>query len=139
MGIFDLFKKASTSEEVEYEWMYGHKVPKIIRPHGVTFKFLIKPGIIKKRQPDHEYEIKNESFLSQYFNPKTIKVTHKPSKGGWQEVIIYCPEATIEVNKKSQEEEFYKQVKDLFTGVMIKVMKKNGHDVKLSEFIIHTN
>lgn len=123
---------------------------KMVSPSGVTFKFIVTPSISTYHQKGIKHFIIKESGLSQYF--KNIDVTFYDScyvdnqgssitddnlKGKQMLVKVFCPEPTVAI-EKSNEEYFYKQVKEKYSEWIIDLIQSNTetkYSAKLEAFL----
>ena len=120
-------------------------------PSGVTFKFAVTPSIRSCHQQGVRDFIVNDSGLGEYFkyievsffdgcymNKKGFIITDDKLRAKQMQIKVFCPEPTIVIDK-SEEEDFYKHIKEKFSNCIIDSIHSNAetkYDVKLDAFLL---
>jgi hypothetical protein len=122
----------------------------MILPLGVTFKFSVMPSIRTYQQQGLKNYIIENSGLKQYFNNVEVSFydgcytdkdglskTDDSLKEKQMQIKVFCPEATVAIDKRYAED-FYKQVKEKFSGWIINAIQNNDeitYSAKLEDFL----
>jgi hypothetical protein len=122
----------------------------MIVPLGVTFKFAVTPSISNNRQQGLKYHIIKESGLGQYYknidvsfyndcysDKDGLSITDDSLKEKQMQIKVFCPESIITIDK-SNEEEFYIQIREKFSEWIINTIQNNDevqYSAKMEAFL----
>ncbi|MFO7968186.1 MAG: hypothetical protein R6U44_11370 [Archaeoglobaceae archaeon] len=116
----------STEEELDNDMDFPPEV--LVKPGGLRFEFLVKPNLSKEDQQKLKRGILYSSGLIQYYRP-SIEFEEN-FKVGKTRVTVTCLEPHVPV-ERSEETDFYQDVKELFSTWTIEALKSIGHHCEL--------
>lgn len=111
-----------------------------IVPSGITFLFSVMPSVSEYHQQGLKYFIRMKSGLNQYYknidveffdgcfvNNNGLSITDETLKGKQMQVKVFCPECIVSIDR-SNEQEFYNQLKQNFSDWIIKLIQSNSEN-----------
>jgi hypothetical protein len=110
----------------------------MIVPSGITFLFTVTPSVSEYHQEGLKYYIKMKSGLNEYYknidveffngcyvDSEGLSITDDKLEGKQMLVKVFCPECTVAIDK-SNEENFYKQIKQKTSEWIIELIQSNS-------------
>jgi len=123
----------------------------MIVPSGITFLFTVTPSVSEYHQEGLKYYIKMKSGLNEYFknvdveffdgcyvDSEGLSTTDDNLKRKQMLVKVFCPECIVTIDK-SNEEDFYKQIKHKSSEWIIELIQSNTemkYSAKLDAFFV---
>lgn len=144
MGFLDRFNKkenehhierkgkelgAPAGEEQEEDFDIPPEV--LVKPGGMKLEFLVKPNLTEEDQEKLKRGILYGSGLIRYYRYSTE--FEENFKIGKIRVKINCVEPLVPV-EKSEETDFYHDVKNFFSEWMVEALKSIGYDCELHDW-----
>ncbi len=116
----------STQEEIDRDTELPQEV--LVKPGKIRFEFLIKPNLSYEDQEKLKRGITYSSGLIRYY---TFSIEFEENfKVGKMRVIVSCGEPLVPV-EKSEQTDFYHDVKDFFSTWTIEALKSIGYQCEL--------
>lgn len=119
----------------------------MIIPCGVTFKFVVKPSFEEDHKKGLRYFIIKKSGLSQYFENIDVtyydgsyvdkegrSVSEDGQKGKQMLVKVFCPNSIVAI-ERTNEENFYRQIKEKFSKWIIESIESNEQKKYSAELV----
>lgn len=123
--------EASTDAEIDDDFELPQE--DLVKPRGMNFEFLVKPNITPEDQERLRKAVINNSGLIRYYG---FSIEFEENfKVGKMRVTVNCVEPLVPV-EKSEENDFYKDIKEYFSKWMSEALKTINYKSELYDWTI---